>query len=64
MADTSVVDLNADFVGLWWGYLDLFDAEVLASFPGNGGLVQMSLRFFRAGPFARTLQVIVYRKLC
>ena len=38
MADTSVVDLNADLVGLGRGNLDGLDAQVLAGFPGNGSL--------------------------
>jgi hypothetical protein len=38
MADTSIVDLNADLVGLWRGDLDGLDGERLASFPSNGGL--------------------------
>jgi hypothetical protein len=38
MADTCIVDLNADLVGLWWGDLDGLDGERLASFPSNGGL--------------------------
>lgn len=39
MADTGVVDLNADFVGLWWGYFDILEREIFASFPGDGGLL-------------------------
>lgn len=39
MADTSVVDLYADLMRLWWCDFDIFDAEVLAGFPGNGGLL-------------------------
>lgn len=38
VADTSVVDLNSDFVGSWGQDFDVFDGEVLAGFPGNGGL--------------------------
>lgn len=41
MADTSVVDLNADFVGLWGRNLDILDGEVFASLPRNGGLLFM-----------------------
>jgi hypothetical protein len=35
MADTGVVDLNADLVGLRWSNLDILNGEVLASFPGD-----------------------------
>lgn len=38
VADTGVVDLNADLMGLGRGDLDILDAEVLAGFPGNGRL--------------------------
>lgn len=38
MADTGVVDLYSDFVGLWWCNLNILDCQVLAGFPGNGGL--------------------------
>lgn len=38
MADTSVVDLNADFVGLWWSDLDVLNGEIFTGLPGNGGL--------------------------
>ena len=33
MADSGVVDFDSDFVGLWWGYFDVFDREVFACFP-------------------------------
>jgi hypothetical protein len=42
MADTRVMNLNADLVGLGWCDLDVLDAEVLASFPGDGGLSSVS----------------------
>ena len=38
VADTGVVDLNADLVGPGVSDLDILNGEVLASFPGNGGL--------------------------
>ena len=38
VADTGVVDLNADLVGPGGSDLDILNGEVLASFPGNGGL--------------------------
>lgn len=39
MADTGVVDLDTDLVGLWGCNLDVLDREFLASFPRNGGLL-------------------------
>lgn len=38
MADTSVVDLDADLVGLGRSNLDVLDAQRLAGLPGDGGL--------------------------
>lgn len=38
MADTSVHDLNADFMCLWRGNFDVLDGQVFASLPGNGAL--------------------------
>lgn len=38
MADTSVVNLNTDFVGLRRCNLDLLNAQVFAGLPGDGGL--------------------------
>ncbi|KAL2288320.1 hypothetical protein FJTKL_04365 [Diaporthe vaccinii] len=38
VADSSVVDLNADLVCSWGQDFDVFDGEVLAGFPGDGGL--------------------------
>jgi hypothetical protein len=38
VADTGVVDLNADLVGLGGCDLDILNGEILAGFPGNGGL--------------------------
>lgn len=38
VADSGVVDLNADFVGSWGQDFDVFDGEVLAGFPGDGSL--------------------------
>lgn len=38
VANTSVVDLDTDFVGSWGSYFDVFDGEVLAGFPSNGSL--------------------------
>jgi hypothetical protein len=32
-----VQDLNANFMSLWRGDLDLFDLEVFAGSPANGG---------------------------
>lgn len=38
MADTSVVNLNADFVSLGGSDLDVLNGEGLAGSPGNGSL--------------------------
>lgn len=38
MADTSVVDLDSDFMFLGRSDLDVFDGEILASFPGDCSL--------------------------
>ena len=35
VANTSIIDLNADLVGIWWGDLDVLDFEGLAGGPGN-----------------------------
>lgn len=42
MTDTSVIDLNADLVGLGGSNLDILNGELLASFPRDGGLVVLS----------------------
>lgn len=41
MADTSIEDLDSDFVGFWRGDLDVFDRKVLAGLPGNGSLLMV-----------------------
>lgn len=46
MADTGVIDLDADLMGLGHTDLDVLDAEVLASLPGNGGLSTLSVVLF------------------
>lgn len=38
VADTGVVNLHADLVGLGRSNLDILDAQLLASLPGNGSL--------------------------
>jgi hypothetical protein len=38
VANTSVVDLNSDLVGLRRSNLDILNGERLASLPGDGGL--------------------------
>jgi hypothetical protein len=43
VADTGVVDLNADLMGPWGSDLDILDREVLAGFPGNGSLSKSAL---------------------
>jgi hypothetical protein len=42
MADTRVVNLNADFALLRWLDFDVLDAQVLAGLPGNGSLRTVS----------------------
>jgi hypothetical protein len=44
MADTSVVDLDADFVLSGRCDFDIFNGEVFAGFPRNGGLTAPSVR--------------------
>lgn len=44
MADTSVVNLDADLVGLGRSNLDVLDAQRLAGLPGDGGLAGNGLR--------------------
>jgi hypothetical protein len=51
VADTSIVNLDADFVGLWWGYFNVFDREIFASFPGDSSLCGVSRAC--GGPVAR-----------
>lgn len=43
MADTGVVDLDADLVGPRRRDFDVLDAELLAGLPGNGGLQNVSM---------------------
>lgn len=43
MADTCVVDLDTDFVGLWGSDLNVFNGQVLAGLPGDGGLASDGL---------------------
>lgn len=60
MADTSVVDLDANFVGFGWCDLDVLDGQFLAGFPCNGSLhvCKLLLRFCSVP--VHTLQVMVY----
>jgi hypothetical protein len=69
VADTRVVDLDADFVSLWRRDLDGFDAQVFASLPRNGGLSLTCQWRSMAAAWRRrifswcgvlTLQVMVY----
>jgi hypothetical protein len=46
MADTGVVDLNADFVRLGWRNFDILNGEVLAGLPGDCGLCSCQPRLF------------------
>lgn len=41
VADTSVVDLNTDFIGPGRSDLDVLDRKLLAGFPGDGGLLML-----------------------
>lgn len=43
MADSRVEDLDAHLVGLGRRHLDVLDAEILAGFPGHGGLASDGL---------------------
>ena len=43
VADTGVVDLNADFVCLWCCNLDLFNGQIFPSLPGDCGLASDGL---------------------
>jgi len=45
MADTSVVDLDADLVRFRWSDFDVLNGEVLAGFPGYCGLAGDCLFF-------------------
>lgn len=47
VADTGVVDLNADLVGFGRCHLDVLNAEVLGGTPGNGGLASDGLTLGR-----------------
>lgn len=60
VAHAGRVDLDADLVGLGRRHLDVLDAQLLASLPGNGGLAGDSLckspleGAFRLDPLGRT----------
>jgi hypothetical protein len=43
VADTGVVDLNADFVSLWWCDLNVLDAQFFAGLPRNCSLRNVSI---------------------
>ena len=63
MTDTSVIDLDSDFMGFWWRNFDVFDHQVLPSFPGYCSLYFVSITglgwdYRRLIP---TLQVIVWQ---
>lgn len=45
VADACVVDLDSDFVCLWWCDLNVFECEVLSSLPGHGGLASDGFAF-------------------
>ena len=44
VADACVVDLDADFVGLWWCDFDFFDGQVGGRLPGDSGLASNGLK--------------------
>jgi len=44
VADTSVLDLNSDLVGLGRSDLDILVAQLLARAPGDSGLASDGLR--------------------
>jgi hypothetical protein len=61
MANTSVVYLDTDLVGLWWCYFHILNRKVLAGLPGDGGLHKSQMLTELTGSFRiRTLQVMVY----
>lgn len=43
VANTSVVDLDADLVSLGRSYLDIFNGKVLAGLPSDGGFASDGL---------------------
>lgn len=57
VADASVEDLNADFVGFGRSNLDVFDGKVFAGLPGNGSL-QSNQRLIRGGRSPKALEGI------
>lgn len=61
MADAGVIDFYSHFVGFGGCNFDIFDAEVLAGFPGDRRLGDLSMCELREHPegFHNTLQVIV-----
>jgi hypothetical protein len=44
MANTGVVDLDADLMRLGWRNLDILDGEILACLPGDCGLCPCQLQ--------------------
>ena len=67
VADTGVEDLDSDFMRLWWCDLDFLNAQILASFPCNSGLLiyvnfELLERMKEFLGELRTLQVIVCRR--
>lgn len=47
VANTSVVDLDADLVRFWRGNLNVLNGQVLAGLPGHGGLAGDGLQMQR-----------------
>ena len=64
MTDTSVVDLNSDFMGFGWRDFDVFDHQVFSCFPSHCGLHPVSIASLGRAVWAMglTLQVIVWNK--
>jgi hypothetical protein len=63
MADSSVVNLDSDFMRSWRSDFDVLDCQVLTSFPGDSCLCNSSIWVLTGGSRRRmcvTLQVMVY----
>jgi hypothetical protein len=43
VANTSVINFDADFMSLWRGNFNGLDTQILARFPRNGGLSNLSV---------------------
>lgn len=54
MANTGIVDLDADFVRFWCFNFNVFDGEVFACFPGYSSLEGRQLHAIKAPLGIRT----------